>query len=237
MGFHETVYDSVTFQDRVGALSLSDDQLCHHSHEKVSVVPWKKVVRRQVATAASVSTPMFKLILRSGTECIFKMEDRISLEVLRDDLGERLKTYRKLHPEEFVYDDNDKDAPSPRAVNKTRASFSDRRASTPYSMSVPQKEFLYAAAAAADDHLGDSSSMNFVDDDVSELSDTTSSRHSTTGVYHHHHHRDSTKYSPNLQPVKENRRASTGGPAFRRTYSGEAKVNKGKQNFRRSARS
>ena len=216
MGVHETIYDSVTYQDRVGALSLTENQLCHHTPEKVSVLPWKKVVRRQVATAASVSTPMFKLILKSGTEAIFKMEDRISLEVLRDDLGERLKTYRKLHPEEFYADG---DEPAPRAVNKTRASFSGRRSSTPYSMSVPQREYIYTDS--------DNSSASYADD-VSEMSDSTSKyTTATTG--------EGTKYSPKLNPVSEHRRASTGGPAFRRTYSGEAKVNKTGA-FRRSYR-
>lgn len=214
MGVHETIYDAVTYQNRVGALSLTENQLCHHTPEKVSVLPWKKVVRRQVATAASVSTPMFKLILKSGTEAIFKMEDRISLEVLRDDLGERLKTYRKLHPEECD------EEPAPRAVNKTRASFSGRRSSTPYSMSVPQREYIYSDS--------DNSSVSFADD-VSEMSDSTAKYTThTTGE-------GPTKYSPKLNPVKEDRRASTGGPAFRRTYSGEAKVQKTGA-FRRSYR-
>ena len=136
MGVPETVYDDLVFQNRVGTLSLSENELCHHTAEKVSVLGWKKVVRRQVTTAAStVSKPMFKLILKSGNEAIFQMEDRVSLEVLRDDLGERLKTYRTMYAEHF-------DEPEPAAVNKTRASFSGRRSSTPYSMSVSQKEYV-----------------------------------------------------------------------------------------------
>ena len=120
----ETEYDSVVFKGSVGTLKLSDEHLSFHTPEKVSVVPWKKVVRRQVASSASnTAKPMFKLILKSGTEAIFQMEDRVSLEVLRDDLGERLQSWRRLNPEkpeEHV------------AINKTN--FTARRQSTPYRM-------------------------------------------------------------------------------------------------------
>jgi len=132
----DTVYDNVVYENQVGTLILSEDKLRFQTPNKVSILPWKKVVKRQVTSSSStVAKPMFKLILRSGTQAIFQMEDRICLEVLRDDLGERLKLYRKNHPEEKMEDESV-------AVNKTRASFSDRRTSTPYSMSESQKEYV-----------------------------------------------------------------------------------------------
>jgi hypothetical protein len=127
----ETVYDSVVYQYGYGTLKLNEEQLSFHTDEKVSVLPWKKVVRRQVtASASNVAKPMFKLILKSGNEAVFQMEDRISLEVLRDDLGERLKTWRKLHPELSTEQDKEESV----AVNKTRNSLSSLRQSTPYRM-------------------------------------------------------------------------------------------------------
>ena len=118
----ETVYDSVLFKGCYGTLKLTEEQISHHTVDKVSVVPWKKVARRQVASASSKSAkPMFKLILKSGTEAVFTMEDRVSLEVLRDDLSERIKTWRRMHPEEESV-----------AVNKTN--FLGKRESAPYRM-------------------------------------------------------------------------------------------------------
>jgi len=163
----ETIYDSVLFQNRLGSLSLSDDQLCHHTPEKVAVLDWKKVVKRQVSTSAStVTRPMFKLILKSGNEAIFQMEDRVSLEVLRDDLGERIKNYRLNHPEEFQEEN--------RAVNRTRHSFSGRHSSLSSSSSTT----TYSSTSSQKEYIGTN------------------------------------------DPI---RRDSTGGPAFRRNYSGERK--------------
>jgi len=217
MGVPETIYDAVLFQDRLGSLSLTEDQLCHHTAEKVSVLGWKKVVKRQVTTAAStVSKPMFKLILKSGTEAIFQMEDRVSLEVLRDDLGERLKSYRKEHPEEF-------EVAEFAAVNKTRASFSDRRGSTPYSMSVSNNE-----------HNRTSRGSRSSGGSVGSLTSSLGGGSSVTS-------QERVKFAS----IPE-RRDSTGGPAFRRTYSGETNkysktktgstTNKPKSCLRRSVR-
>ncbi|CAB9511739.1 Transcription factor [Seminavis robusta] len=99
----ETVYEPVVFKRSSGTLKLSHNQLSFHTEEKVCVLPWSKVVQRQVTSTASKKAnmePKFKLILNSGNEAIFQMEDRVSLEVVRDDLGERLECWRtrKQHP-------------------------------------------------------------------------------------------------------------------------------------------
>lgn len=119
----KTVHDGVAFKGNAGLLKLCDDQMSFHTENTISVLPWKKVVQRQVASGES-SKPMIKLILKSGTEAVFTMDTRVSLEVLRDDLGERLQNWRRLNPEENHV-----------AVNKTNFSFSQqRRQSTPYRM-------------------------------------------------------------------------------------------------------
>lgn len=121
-GTPETIYSSVLYQNNVGTLKLTDEQLSFHTSQKVSVLPWSKVVKRQVLSSGGGDSVKHKtkLVLASGNEAIFQLSDRVSLEVLRDDLAERLQTYRKIFkPEEDI------------AVNKTVAPAS-RRMSTPY---------------------------------------------------------------------------------------------------------
>jgi len=119
---HETVYKSVLYQDSVGTLKLNDEHLSFHTSQKVSVLPWTKVVKRQVLSSGGGDNLKHKtkLVLESGNEAVFQVQDRVSLEVLRDDMAERLQTWRKnFKPEEDM------------AVNKTAAP-SSRRMSTPY---------------------------------------------------------------------------------------------------------
>ena len=148
-----TVYKGVTYVGKgSGTLKLHDELLTFQMYDataannvKIFTLPWSKVKRRQVnsseprptstsSTSKGTTKPKIKLILHSGTEAIFQMEDRITLEVLRDDVAERLQRYKIQHP----------DSDDEQAVNQTRgATQSDRRMSTPYRMSKP------AAAPAA----------------------------------------------------------------------------------------
>ncbi|CAB9511288.1 Transcription factor [Seminavis robusta] len=91
----ETVYDCVVYQSSSGTLKLNEEHLSFHTDQKVSMLPWKKIVGRQVSS--SHMKPMFKLVLKSGSEAIFQMQDRVSLEVVRDDLGERMSSWQTLH--------------------------------------------------------------------------------------------------------------------------------------------
>ena len=85
----DTIYDSVVYRGDCGTVVLSQDQLRFHhtTANKISILPWNKVVRRQVTSSSCSKKPRFKLVLQSGNEAIFQMPDRVSLEVLRDDLG------------------------------------------------------------------------------------------------------------------------------------------------------
>lgn len=140
-----TVYKQVTYVGKgMGTLKLYDKELQFQmfdvnaaNNTKIFTLPWGKVKRRQVTSSARDNTdkPKFKLVLKSGNEAVFQMEDRISLEVLRDDMGERLQTFKARNP------DSDDDE----AVNKTRSSAAPRRQSTPYRMAKP-------AAAVAPEH-------------------------------------------------------------------------------------
>lgn len=132
-----TVYKAVTYQGKGnGTLKLYDNQLTFQmfdieavNNTKIFTLPWKKVKKRQVASSGQTDKPKFKLILKSGTQAIFQMDDRISLEVLRDDIAERLKRYKAQYP------DSDEEA-----VNITKNRQSARRMSTPYRMAKPEPE-------------------------------------------------------------------------------------------------
>lgn len=130
-----TVYKGVGYVGKGrGTLKLYDNQLTFSMHDaraenntKIFTLPWTKVMRRKVTSSersSNAEKPRIKLILLSGTEAIFQMDDRIALEVLRDDIGERLTKYQALYP------------PVDEAINKTRNTAS-RRESTPYRMAKP----------------------------------------------------------------------------------------------------
>ena len=135
-----TVYKEVRYVGKgLGTLKLYDNQLTFSMYDsraenntKIFTLPWTKVARRQVTSSErsrNPDRPKIKLILGSGTEAIFQMDDRIALEVLRDDIGERLTKYQALYPDQCFYEDE--------AVNKTRNSVSGRRESMPYRMAKP----------------------------------------------------------------------------------------------------
>ena len=131
-----TIYKGVGYVGKGrGTLKLYDNQLTFSMHDaraenntKIFTLPWTKVARRKVTSSersSNAEKPRIKLILLSGTEAIFQMDDRIALEVLRDDIGERLTKYQALYPTEDE------------AINKTRTTTSGRRESTPYRMAKP----------------------------------------------------------------------------------------------------
>lgn len=128
-----TTYKPVTYEGKGnGTLKLYDNQLTFSMFDinstdntKIFTLPWKKVKKRQVTNSDQVGKPKMKLILKSGSEQIFLMEDRISLEVLRDDVADRLSRYKAQYP------DSDDEA-----VNQTRK-VSPTRESTPYRMAKP----------------------------------------------------------------------------------------------------
>jgi hypothetical protein len=129
-----TVYKPVTYVGKGGGtLRLLENELNFQMYDptaannvKIYTLPWSKIQKRQVSTSDQ-SQAKIKLILRSGTEAIFQMDDRIGLEVLRDDIGERLLWYKAQHP----------DSDDEQAVNQTRSAQSARRQSTPYRMAKP----------------------------------------------------------------------------------------------------
>lgn len=136
-----TVYKEVGYVGKGrGTLKLYDNQLTFSMYDsraenntKIFTLPWTKVARRKVTSAERSRTadkPKIKLILASGTEAVFQMDDRIALEVLRDDIGERLTKYQALYPDQCYYEDE--------AVNKTRNTTSGRRESTPYRLAKPE---------------------------------------------------------------------------------------------------
>jgi len=126
-----TTYANVIYVTKgSGTLKLFDDQLTFttRSSNKIYTLPWKKVQRRHVTNSQKSREgvkPKIKLVLFSGTEAIFQMDDRVALEVLRDDIAERLAKYKALHP-----------PVEEEAVNSTKLS-AGRRESTPYSMAKP----------------------------------------------------------------------------------------------------
>ncbi|CAB9516590.1 expressed unknown protein [Seminavis robusta] len=139
----QTTYKPVTYVTKGGGtLKLYDKELTFQMKDasaangiKIFTLPWSKIKKRQVSDSGTTGKPKIKLILKSGTEAIFQMDDRISLEVLRDDIAERLARWKEKYP------DSDDEA-----VNQTRgAGTTQRRQSTPYRMAKPVVETTRAS--------------------------------------------------------------------------------------------
>jgi len=130
-----TVYKNVGYVGKgTGTLKLYEEQLTFSmfdrtaaNNTKIFTLPWKKVARRQVTTSDSTPAAKIKLILKSGNEAVFQTDDRVGLEVLRDDVAERLARYKARYP------DSDEEA-----VNKVRGAAATKRESQPYRMAAPK---------------------------------------------------------------------------------------------------
>ena len=146
-----TVYKDVVYVGKgKGTLKLFDNELTFSMFDRTAnnnthifTLPWTKVAKRQVSSSERTTPsekPKIKLILRSGTEAVFQMDDRVALEVLRDDVAERLTKYQALYPH-----DDSNNVVVDEAVNKTHAT--ERRKSTPYRMAQPSSLMMNAPAS------------------------------------------------------------------------------------------
>ena len=132
---NKTVYKDVIYEGKgSGTLTLYDDRLMFApsaSGSRVFSLPWKKVSKRYVSSS-DAGKAKTRMVLKSGTEVTLQMEDRISLEILRDDLGDRIRNWKKNNPEEEEEEEE--------AINKTKNRESGKRQSTPYSYAKPQSQ-------------------------------------------------------------------------------------------------